>query len=72
MPYEDLLELALYDPEHGFYTAGGQAGRRGDFITSPEVGPLFGLVVSRAIDRCWDDLGQPDDFTVVELSLIHI
>lgn len=68
MPYEDVVELALYDPEHGFYAAGGQAGRRGDFITSPEIGPLFGHLVSRAIDHCWDDLGQPQDFTVIEFG----
>ena len=37
--------LALYG-EAGFYMRpdGGSAGRRGDFITSPEVGPLFGAV----------------------------
>ncbi|HEY3485519.1 MAG TPA: hypothetical protein VGK49_09040, partial [Ilumatobacteraceae bacterium] len=38
-----FVEIALYGP-HGFYTgasagdAAGAAGRRGDFITSPEVG----------------------------------
>ena len=30
--------------------AGGRAGRRGDFLTSPEVGPLFGAVMARALD----------------------
>jgi SAM-dependent MidA family methyltransferase len=48
--------------------AGGRAGRRGDFITSPEVGPLFGLVLARALDSWWRDLGSPDDFAVVELG----
>ncbi len=68
MPYADLVNLALYDPDYGFYMRGGRAGRRGDFITSPEVGPLFGHVVSRAIDAEWDRLGQPDDFVVVEVG----
>jgi len=48
MPYADVVDLALYHPEHGFYSSGGQAGRRGDFITSPEVGPLFGHLEQRA------------------------
>ncbi len=59
------MDLALYGAG-GFYTSGGQAGRRGDFITSPEVGPLFGAVVARAIEGWWRELGEPDDFTIVE------
>ena len=46
--------------------AGGRAGRRGDFITSAEVGPLFGAVVARALDAWWDELGSPDPFVVVD------
>ncbi len=61
------MELALYGPS-GFYTSGGSAGRRGDFITSPEVGPLFGEVLARAIDAEWHRLGRPDDFTVIEVG----
>ena len=61
-----MVELALYHPEHGFYEAGGGAGRGGDFLTSPEVGPLFGAVVARALDAWWEDLGRPSPFTVVE------
>ena len=59
------MELALYGP-HGFYTGTGQAGRRGDFLTSPEVGPLFGAVVARFLDVEWERLGRPLDFTVVD------
>ena len=59
------MDLALYG-EHGFYASGGRAGRRGDFITSPEVGPLFGAVLARAIDAWWNELGRPSDFAVVE------
>ena len=43
------------------------AGRRGDFLTSPEVGPLFGAVIARATStRVWDRLDRPDPFTVVD------
>jgi SAM-dependent MidA family methyltransferase len=65
-PFEEVVDLALYHPEHGFYAAVGSAGRRGDFITSPEVGPLFGAVLARALDTWWDELGRPDPFTVIE------
>ena len=67
MGFDQWMEQALYHPQHGFYSSGGQAGRRGkDFLTSPEVGPLFGAVLAKAIDGCWNELGQPDPFTVIE------
>jgi SAM-dependent MidA family methyltransferase len=66
VPFSEVMELALYDPEHGFYATHGSAGRRGDFITSPEVGPLFGAVVANALDTWWRDAGSPDPFVVVE------
>ena len=51
----------------GFFSGGGgEAGRGGDFLTSPEVGPLFGAVLARALDRWWDELGRPEPFVVVE------
>lgn len=63
------MELALYDPDEGFYTRGGGAGRAGaDFLTSPEVGPLFGRLVARALDRWWAALGRPDPYLVAELG----
>ena len=67
MGFDQWMEQALYHPRHGFYSSGGQAGRRGkDFLTSPEVGPLFGAVLAQAIDGCWNELGQPDPFIVAE------
>jgi SAM-dependent MidA family methyltransferase len=61
------MEAALYDPEGGFFAQGGGAGRAGsDFLTSPEVGALFGALVARALDWWWDRLGRPDPFLVVD------
>jgi SAM-dependent MidA family methyltransferase len=65
VPFSEYMERALYGPS-GFYMCGGAAGRRGDFLTSPTVGPLFGAVVARFLDREWDRLGRPDPFTVVD------
>lgn len=66
--FDDYQAHALYAPGLGFYARGGGAGRRRDFLTSPEVGPLFGAVVARALDAWWDDLGQPDRLPVVEVG----
>jgi SAM-dependent MidA family methyltransferase len=66
-PFDEVVDVALYDVDHGFYSGGGAAGRhRGDFITSPEVGPLFGAVMAHALDEWWHQLGDPDPFIVVE------
>ena len=50
--FSEFMAFALYDKDNGFYSHGG-AGRRKDFITSPEVGPLFGKLIAKSIDRCW-------------------
>lgn len=66
--FEVVVEVALYS-EAGFYSSRGRAGtRRGDFITSVEVGPLFGAVMGRYLDTCWQDLGCPDPFLVSEVG----
>lgn len=65
VPFEAFMDDALYGPD-GFYTTSGFAGRRGDFITSPEVGPLFGAVVARYLDAEWRRIGEPAEFTVVD------
>lgn len=67
LPFDRVLDRALYDPDGGFYEGGGRAGGRlGDFLTSPEVGPLFGAVVARALDAWWREMGEPDPYVVVE------
>ena len=66
LPFDEVVDLALYHPELGFYAGDRGAGRGSDFITSPEVGPLFGAVVARALDAWWAELAHPDPFVVVE------
>ncbi len=68
LAFDEFVELALYG-DGGFYADGGGAGRRGgDFLTSPEVGPLFGAVVARRLDAAWESLGRPGEFVVVEAA----
>ena len=65
--FDYYVDRCLYDPANGFYAQRGQAGgARGDFLTSPEVGPLFGQLIGRYLDRVWDDLGRPARFVVTE------
>jgi SAM-dependent MidA family methyltransferase len=64
--FSQLVDVALYDEADGFYATGGRAGGRADFLTSPEVGPLFGALVARMLDDVWERLDRPDPFVVVE------
>jgi len=44
------MELALYAPGLGYYSAGAQKfGRAGDFVTAPELGSLFAQCVAHAL-----------------------
>jgi SAM-dependent MidA family methyltransferase len=44
------MELALYAPGLGYYTAGARKlGAGGDFVTAPELSPLFGQTVARQV-----------------------
>ena len=65
MSFAQYMDIALYDESIGFYATTGRAGRRGDFLTSPEVGPLFGALLARRLDEEWFALGSPKIFVVV-------
>jgi SAM-dependent MidA family methyltransferase len=67
IPFARFMELALYHSEHGYYVAPARRpGRGGDFLTAPEMHPLFGLTMARQVLECWDRLGNPEPFTVLE------
>ncbi|ABZ83049.1 conserved hypothetical protein [Heliomicrobium modesticaldum Ice1] len=69
IPFRDYMELALYHPRHGYYTAGDPPmGRRGDFITAPEISPLFGRVIGRQLTEMWEHLKRPDRFDIIEFG----
>ena len=61
------MELALYHPEFGYYlSAERKPGRGGDFLTSPEASPLFGITIARQIIECWERLDRPAGFSIRE------
>ncbi len=67
IPFDRFVDAALYGEPGGFFARGGGAGRAGrDFVTSPEVGVLFGALVARFLDRTWTQFSQPDPFVVVD------
>ena len=58
IPFSDYMELCLNAPGLGYYTAGsGKFGPGGDFVTAPEISPLFGRSVARQFEEVLDLLG---------------
>ena len=67
MPFARFMDLALYDPDGGYYRAeAARPGRGGDFLTAPEAHPIFGAALERAVVDAWDRLDRPDPFVLRE------
>jgi SAM-dependent MidA family methyltransferase len=64
-----FMELALYEPGHGYYRSPDRRpGREGDFLTAPEAHPIFGRCVARFVASVWSALDRPSPFTIVEYA----
>ena len=58
IPFSRYMELALYAPGLGYYSAGlRKFGPNGDFVTAPEMSPLFSHCVARQCDEVLQHLG---------------
>ncbi len=67
IPFARFMELALYAPGLGYYSAGAtKFGAAGDFVTAPELGPLFAACVADALAPVLRQLGP--DAAFVELG----
>jgi len=63
------MELALYHPQHGYYTSDRQrVGKAGDYFTSVSVGPLLGKLLARQLLQWRDELNAPTEFETVEFG----
>jgi SAM-dependent MidA family methyltransferase len=59
--FDRFMELALYAPGLGYYTAGASKfGEEGDFITAPEISPIFGRCLARQSSQILETIGGGD------------
>ena len=58
IPFSEYMDMCLNAPGLGYYTAGGaKFGPEGDFVTAPELSPLFGRCVARQFEEILELLG---------------
>ncbi|MFC4765667.1 class I SAM-dependent methyltransferase [Dyella koreensis] len=63
MPFSQYMERCLYMPGLGYYSAGAtKFGEAGDFVTAPELGPLFARCIARVVQPVFEMLGETADF----------
>lgn len=66
IPFSRFMELALYAPGLGYYSAGAtKFGRAGDFVTAPELGPLFAECIAEAVAPVLRQLGEDAAFVEI-------
>lgn len=59
--FERFMEMALYEPGLGYYSAGStKLGPAGDFVTAPEISPLFSRCLAAQCVEVFDRLGGGD------------
>jgi SAM-dependent MidA family methyltransferase len=73
--FSEYMDLALYAPGLGYYSAGAQKfGESGDFVTAPEISPLFSGCVARTMLEIAFNGGGPSGspstlpWTILELG----
>jgi SAM-dependent MidA family methyltransferase len=66
MPFSRFMEMALYEPGLGYYSAGlHKFGPGGDFITAPGLGRVFAACLANQVAEVADQLG---DYTILEIG----
>ena len=66
IPFSRYMEIALYEPGLGYYSAGlHKLGESGDFITAPELGSLFAACLAKQVAEVAGSFGNYD---IVEIG----
>lgn len=60
LPFSDYMRAVLMEPGLGYYSAGSaKFGAAGDFVTAPELGPVFGYALARQMAVLSRTLTEP-------------
>lgn len=69
MPFSRYMEMALYEPGLGYYSAGLQKfGQGGDFVTAPQLGNVFARCLAKQVAQVAEEVceDQPGGYDIIE------
>ena len=65
---DNFIEESLYNKKTGYYMKKNPFGKKGDFITSPNISILFSEMIAIWIISFWEKLDCPKQFNLIELG----
>ena len=65
---DKFINQSLYNPKNGFYMKNNPFGKKGDFITSPNISILFAEMLSIWTVSFWQNLNCPKKINIIELG----
>ena len=65
---DKFIDLSLYNKKIGYYMKKDPFGKKGDFITAPNISRLFSEMIAIWIISFWQSLGAPKKFNLIELG----
>ena len=68
LPLDKFIHLSLYTNKFGYYMKKNPFGKKGDFITAPNISRLFSEMIAIWILSFWQSLGSPKKFNLIELG----
>tara|TARA_B100000686_G_scaffold282942_1_gene305621 strand:- start:380 stop:1426 length:1047 start_codon:yes stop_codon:yes gene_type:complete len=68
IPLDRFIYKALYDKKNGYYMTNNPFGKKGDFITAPNISILFSEMVAIWCVAFWKNLGSPKKINIVEIG----
>ena len=68
LPIDKYMHEALYNKKTGYYMIKNPFGKKGDFITSPNISILFSEMIALWVIAFWENLKCPKNFNLIELG----
>ena len=69
IPFSRFMEIALYEPGLGYYSAGlKKFGKGGDFVTAPQLGNIFARCLAKQVEQIGNKLAidNGDGYEIIE------
>ena len=68
IPVDLFLDKILYHKKLGYYQKKNPFGKKGDFITAPNISNVFSEMIAIWFVSFWENLNRPDRINFIELG----